>query len=159
VNDAQVERAARESLEPFERAPAPEVSPYQIQSELQDCMQDMVGIVRREEEMTLALETIATLKARAARAAVGGSREYNPGWHTALDLQSMLTVSQAVTLAALRRKESRGAHFRDDFPAQDLEAGRKNHVVRRGTDGAMQIEDVAVREIPAELKQIIEEMK
>ena len=159
VNDAQVEASARKTLEPFERPQAPEVSPYQIQSELQDCMQDKVGIVRREEEMGLALETIATLKARAERVAVGGSRDYNPGWHTALDLQSMLTVSQAVAHAAIRRRESRGAHFRDDYPAQDPAAGMKTIVVRRGPDGAMRIEEEPLREIPAELAAIIEEMK
>ncbi|HLQ67126.1 MAG TPA: fumarate reductase/succinate dehydrogenase flavoprotein subunit [Candidatus Limnocylindrales bacterium] len=159
VDDARVTEAARDALEPFERTAAPEVSPYQIQSELQDCMQDRVGIVRREEEMVQALQTIATLEARAARAAVPGSREYNPGWHTALDLRSMLTVSRAVTLAAMRRKESRGAHFRDDYPGPNPEEGRRNIVVRRGADGSMRIEEEPVREIPPELKQVIEEMK
>jgi succinate dehydrogenase / fumarate reductase flavoprotein subunit len=159
VDDAQVEAAAREALEPFERTPSPEVTPYQIQSELESCMQDKVGIVRREEDMALALEMLAGLRARAARTAVGGSRDYNPGWHTALDLRSMLTVSLAVTYAALRRKESRGAHFRDDFPSQDAAEGRKNIVVRRGPDGSMKIEEEPVREIPSELKQVIEEMK
>jgi succinate dehydrogenase / fumarate reductase flavoprotein subunit len=159
VDDARVTEAARDALQPFERTPAPEVSPYQIQSELQDCMQDRVGIVRREEEMALALQTIATLEARAARAAVPGSRAYNPGWHTALDLRSMLTVSRAVTLAAMRRKESRGAHFRDDYPGPNPDEGRRNIVVRRGADGSMRIEEEPVREIPPELKQVIEEMK
>ena len=159
VDDAAIEESARRALEPFDRAPAPEVSPYQIQSELQDCMQDKVGIARREAEMALALDMIAALGARAARAAVGGSRDYNPGWHTALDLHSMLTVSQAVTRAALHRKESRGAHFREDFPAQDPESGRTNTVVRRGPDGTMQIVDEPVREIPKELVHVIEEMK
>ncbi len=159
VDDAQVEAAAREALEPFERTPSPEVAPYQIQSELENCMQDKVGIVRREEDMALALETLAGLRARAARAAVGGSREYNPGWHTAIDLRSMLTVSLAVTYAALRRKESRGAHFRDDFPGQDPGAGRVNIIVRRGPDGSMKIEDEPLREIPPELQQVIGEMQ
>jgi succinate dehydrogenase / fumarate reductase flavoprotein subunit len=159
ANEAQIEAAAREALEPFEREPSAEVAPYQIQSDLENCMQDKVGIVRREEEMKRALETLAALRARVDRAAVGGSREYNPGWHTALDLRSMLTVSLAVTHAALRRKESRGAHFRDDFPAQDAAAGRVNIVVRRGRDGTMQIEEVPLREISPELKQVIEEMK
>ena len=159
VNDAEIESAAREALEPFGRAQSPDVSPYQIQSDLQDCMQDRVGIVRREEEMTLALETLVTLKSRAGRAAIGGSREYNPGWHTALDLRSMLVVSEAVTRAALRRKESRGAHFRDDFPAQDPGSGARTIVVRREPDGSMGIAEEPLREIPPELKQVIEEMK
>ena len=122
-------------------------------------MQDRVGIVRREEEMVLALDTLAALQARASRVAVGGSREYNPGWHTALDLRSMLTVSEAVAHAALRRKESRGAHFRDDYPAQDPAAGTRTIVVRRGSDGAMRIEEEPLRGIPPELQQVIEEMK
>ncbi len=159
VDDARIEAAAREALEPFGRAPSPEISPYQIQSDLQDCMQDRVGIVRREEEMVLALDTLAALQARASRVAVGGSREYNPGWHTALDLRSMLTVSEAVAHAALRRKESRGAHFRDDYPAQDPAAGTRTIVVRRGSDGAMRVEEEPLREIPPELQQVIEEMK
>ena len=159
VDDARIEAAAREALEPFGRAPSPEISPYQIQSDLQDCMQDRVGIVRREEEMVLALDTLAALQARASRAAVGGSREYNPGWHTALDLRSMLTVSEAGAHAALRRKESRGAHFRDDYPAQDPAAGTRTIVVRRGSDGAMRVEEEPLREIPPELQQVIEEMK
>jgi len=158
-DDAQIEAAARSALEPFDRAPSPETSPYQIQSDLQDCMQDRVGIVRREEDMTLALEALRGLKARAARAAVGGSREYNPGWHTALDLRSMLTVSEAVAVAALRRKESRGAHFRDDYPSQDPKWGAQTIVVRRAPDGSMRVEDEPIRPIPPELKQVIEEMK
>jgi succinate dehydrogenase / fumarate reductase flavoprotein subunit len=159
VSDAAVEDAARRALEPFDRKPSPENSPYQIQAELQECMQERVGIVRREEDMVQALGVIAGLEARAAQTAVVGSREYNPGWHTALDLGSLLTVSRAVTMAAIRRRESRGAHFRDDFPAQDPAAGKVTLAVRRGPDGAMRIEEEPLREIPPELKAIIEEMK
>jgi len=159
VVDEQIEGAAREALAPFERAANPDVAPYQILSELQNCMQDLVGIVRREDEMERALVCVAALQARAERAAVTGSREYNPGWHTVIDLKSMLTVSTAVGMAALRRKESRGAHFRDDFPAQDPGAGRVNLAVRRGPDGAMRIEEIPIPEMPQELKQVIEEMK
>jgi succinate dehydrogenase / fumarate reductase, flavoprotein subunit len=159
VSDAAVEDAARRALEPFDRKPSPENSPYQIQAELQECMQERVGIVRREEDMVQALGVIAGLEARASQTAVVGSREYNPGWHTALDLKSLLTVSRAVTMAAIQRKESRGAHFRDDFPAQDPAAGKVTLAVRRGPDGAMRIEEEPLREIPPELKAIIEEMK
>ena len=102
-------------FEPFERTGE---SPYQVQHDLQDMMQDLVGIVRREEEMEQALDGILKLRERAKHVAVRGNREYNPGWHTALDLNNLLTVSEAVTRAALERKESRGAHFRDDYPGE-----------------------------------------
>jgi succinate dehydrogenase / fumarate reductase flavoprotein subunit len=159
IDDAAVEAAARSSLEPFERTPSPENAPFQIQAELQECMQELVGIVRKQPEMERALEKIAGLAKRARQTAVVGSREYNPGWHTALDLRSMLIVSEIVTHAALRRRESRGAHFRDDFPSQDAAAGRIRIAERRGPDGALKVDEEPIGEIPAELKQIIEEMK
>jgi succinate dehydrogenase / fumarate reductase flavoprotein subunit len=88
-----------------------------------------------------------------------GNREYNPGWHTALDLHNLLTVSEAITRCALARKESRGGHFRDDYPNKDARAGTFNLVARKGPDGQMQLEEAPIPEMPAELKQIIEEMK
>ncbi|HKQ18727.1 MAG TPA: fumarate reductase/succinate dehydrogenase flavoprotein subunit [Candidatus Eisenbacteria bacterium] len=159
IGDGDVEAAERAAMEPFGRPAAADTAPFLLQSELQDCMQDLVGIVRREEEMNRALETIGALNRRAARVAVQGNREFNPGWHTALDLKNMLLVSEAITRAAILRKESRGAHFREDFPNKDEAAGRINLVVRRGSDGAMQIAPVPVPEPTAELKRIIEEMK
>jgi succinate dehydrogenase / fumarate reductase flavoprotein subunit len=90
---------------------------------------------------------------------VTGRREFNPGWHTALDLRSLLTVSEAITRAALERKESRGAQFRDDYPDKDPELGKLSVVIRRGADGSMQVRREPLPEMPAELKQIIEEMK
>ena len=115
-------------------------SPYQVQHDLQDMMQDLVGIVRREDEMEQALEGIAKLKERAAKVGVDGNREYNPGWHTALDLNNLLTVSEAITRAAIERKESRGAHFRDDFPDKDAAFGKFNLVISKGADGAMKVD-------------------
>jgi succinate dehydrogenase / fumarate reductase flavoprotein subunit len=161
INAEQVEATAREALAPFERAGAAggAEGPFAIQAELQDCMQDLVGIVRREEEMLRALETIRMLKARAARVAVQGNREYNPGWHTALDLRCLLTVAEAITLAALDRKESRGAHFRDDYPAKNEAAGRVMTVIRKGRDGSMSVSRQPIPEVPAELKAVIEAMK
>ena len=159
IPEDTVAAAEREAMAPFDRTQSADVAPFLLHSELQDCMQDLVGIVRREEEMARALTTIAGLKARAARVAVSGNREFNPGWHTALDLKSMLLVSEAVTRAAIQRKESRGAHFREDFPSKDEAAGRINLIVRRGGDGAMQIASEPVPQPTAELKQIIEEMK
>jgi succinate dehydrogenase / fumarate reductase flavoprotein subunit len=157
LDSAVAQRAVREALAPFERSGRE--GPFQIQHDLQDCMQDLVGIVRREEEMARALEIIAQLRGRAAQVAVSGNREYNPGWHTALDLKPLLVVSEAITRAALDRKESRGAHFRDDYPSKDERAGRVTTVVRKGPDGAMQITREPIPEPPPELKAIIQEMK
>jgi len=159
IPEETVAAAEREAMAPFERPQSADTAPFLLHSELQDCMQDLVGIVRREEEMSRALTTVAGLKARAARVAVQGNREFNPGWHTALDLKSMLLVSEAITRAAIQRKESRGAHFREDFPSKDEAAGRINLIVRRGGDGAMQIVSEPVPEPTSELKRIIEEMK
>jgi succinate dehydrogenase / fumarate reductase flavoprotein subunit len=157
VDDGQIDAAARRALEPFDRPP--DESPFKVQQDLQEMMQDLVGIVRREDEMLRALEGLRALRARAARVGVTGNREYNPGWHTALDLHNLLTVSEAVTLSALRRKESRGGHFRDDFPAKADHFGKVNVVTGKGADGAMHVEEVAIPEMPAELKQVIAEMK
>jgi len=122
-------------------------------------MQDLVGIVRKQDEMLRALEGLQKLLKRGQQVAVPGNREYNPGWHTALDLDNLLTVSEAIARAAVERKESRGAHFREDFPNKDTAAGKFNIVVRKGTDGSMQVRREPLPEMPAELKQIIEEMK
>jgi succinate dehydrogenase / fumarate reductase flavoprotein subunit len=156
LDSAAVEEAARHALEPFERQGGGE-GPYQVQHDLQEMMQDLVGIVRREEEMLKALEGLAALRDRARHARVTGNREYNPGWHTALDLHNLLTVSEAITRCGLARKESRGGHFRDDFPSKVERFGKVNLVVRKGPDGRMQLEEVPIPEMPAELKQIIQE--
>jgi succinate dehydrogenase / fumarate reductase flavoprotein subunit len=160
VDAGQVESAARDALAPFGRSTASEVSgPYDVQHALQDVMQDNVGIVRNDADMRSALVAIERLQRRTSQVAVGGNREYNPGWHTALDLKHLLTVSEAIARAALERKESRGAHFREDFENKDAEWGRWNIVVRKQADGAMELERIPVTETPAELKQIIEEIK
>jgi succinate dehydrogenase / fumarate reductase flavoprotein subunit len=127
-----------------------------VQHALQEKMQDLVGIVRKEEEMKRALEELATLKKRAAAAHVEGNREYNPGWHTALDLDNLLIVSEAITRAALERKESRGGHFREDHPEKSKEAGTYNLVIRKkGED--MDVVKLPIPPMPAELKAVIEE--
>ena len=158
IDDDQVEQTARLALEPFDRGAAAGENPYQIQHDLQEFMQDKVGIVRREEEMSEALEEIARLRERARRAGIGGNREYNPGWHTALDLESLLTISEAIARAGIERKESRGAQFRDDYPKKDEQLGKINIIIRKGPDGEMQVERTTIPAMPAELKQIIEEM-
>src|SRR5439155_8076149 len=104
---------AREALAPFESRGSGRENPYEIQKALQELMQDKVGIVRTESEMQVALEQVKRLKERANRSGIVGHREFNPGWHTALDLKNLLTVSEAITRAALERKESRGAQFRE----------------------------------------------
>ena len=157
VDEDHVDRAARRALAPFDRGAKGE-NPYQIQHDLQEVMQDKVGIVRREEEMGEALEEIARLRERADRAGIGGNREYNPGWHTALDLESLLTVSEAIARAGIVRKESRGAQFREDYPKKDEQLGKINIIIRKGAGGEMLVEREPIPEMPAELKQIIEEM-
>jgi len=153
----QIENVAREALAPFDRSSSE--SPYQVQKDLQDTMQDLVGIVRNESEMREALGKIDGFKKRAEKTAVSGNREYNPGWHTALDLKNLLTVSEAITRGALERKESRGAQFRDDYPDKDEQFGKVNTMISKAADGSMQVRLEPLPEIPEYLKQIIEEMK
>jgi succinate dehydrogenase / fumarate reductase flavoprotein subunit len=131
--------------------------PYRIQHELQALMQEKVGIVRREAEMAEALDGIERLFARAARVGVTGNREYNPGWHTAVDLVSMLTCAEAITRSALMRKESRGGHFRDDFPEKAAEFGTFNVVCRKGSDGRLSVLREPIPEMRPDLRKIIEE--
>ncbi len=158
IDEQQLQATAAAALAPFERGSSGE-NPYQIQYDLQVAMQDLVGIVRTEKEMRQALDAIAQFRARAERMGVAGNREYNNGWHTAVDVDNMMIVSEAIARAALLRRESRGAQFREDFPGKDAEWGKYNIVVRRGADGAMQVEKVALPPMPEELKAVIEEMK
>ena len=158
IDHDQTGEAARLALLPFDRGAAGE-NPYQIQYEIQECMQSLVGIVRTESEMREALGRLEHLADRAAQAGVPGHRQYNNGWHTALDLPHLLTVSEAITRAALLRKESRGAQFREDFPAKDPEWGNYNIAVRCGSSGEMLVDRRAVQPMPDELRKIIEEMK
>jgi succinate dehydrogenase / fumarate reductase, flavoprotein subunit len=160
LDSAQVDDAARCALEPFERGTGSDGrGPYQLQQELQVTMQDLVGIVRTEPEMREALERIGRLGDQARGVGVVGNREYNPGWHTALDLANLLTVSEAITRAAIERRESRGGHFREDYPEKDPAAGRFNLVIRKGPDGQMQLSREPIPDMPAELKRVIEEQK
>ena len=158
IDASQIDEAAARALEPFERGAHGE-GPYQVQYALQEMMQDLVGIVRNESEMRQALDGLRTLRDRAGRVGVGGHREYNPGWHAALDLHNMLLVSEAITRAALERRESRGGHFREDHPDKDPELGNVNFVVRAGRDGSMDVSRAPIPEMPEELKRIIQDMK
>ena len=158
INEQELQSTASEALAPFDRGPSAE-NPYQVQHDLQQTMQNLVGIVRVESEMQQALQEIDQLRARAARAGIGGNREYNNGWHTSIDIHNMIVVSEAVTRAALLRKESRGAQFREDFPNKDADWGKYNIIIRRGDDHQMLIEKRPLPPMPDELTAVIEEMK
>jgi len=158
VDLRNVDDAARRAVEPFERGTRGE-GPYQVQYALQEMMQDLVGIVRTDAEMTRALDGLKQLGERARNVGVGGHREYNPGWHAALDLQNLLLVSEAITRSALERRESRGGHFREDYPDKDAAFATFNIVARKQADGSMGISRAAIADMPAELKSVIAEMK
>ena len=160
VDLAEVDDAIRCALAPFERgASADGGGPYQVQQELQTMMQTLVGIVRTEPEMKRALTGIDRLKERARQVGVAGNREYNPGWHTGLDLANLLTVSEAITRAAIERRESRGGHFREDYPEKDPAGATFNIVIRKGEDAQMQLSREPIPEMPAELKRIVQEQR
>jgi succinate dehydrogenase / fumarate reductase flavoprotein subunit len=122
-------------------------------------MQAQVGIVREEKEMVRAIESFEQLRERAERVAVHGNRAFNPGWHTAMDLRPLLTVGKAIARAALERKESRGAHFRNDYPDKSPTEAEVNIVIGKGSDGSMETRREPRPEMPSELKAIIEEMQ
>jgi succinate dehydrogenase / fumarate reductase flavoprotein subunit len=162
IDEDQLETASRAALEPFDSGVASggqAESPYKIQEELQEMMQDLVGIVRTQADMARALEGIAHLRERARRVRVPGNRQYNSGWHTALTLRNMFVVAESITRAALERRESRGAHFRDDFPRQDAAQGRFNLTLGRDSDGGMRVRQEPIPEMRSDLQQIVEEMK
>jgi succinate dehydrogenase / fumarate reductase flavoprotein subunit len=155
INNAEIEKVVREALRPFERRTGE--NPYTLQLDLQETMQDNVGIVRTEAEMKSQLEHLRKLWERAGQVGVSGNREFNPGWHTALDLKNLLTVSEAITRAALERKESRGAQFREDYPEKDAKFANVNTIIWQGEDGSMNVRLDPLPEIPDYLKQVIEE--
>ena len=157
IDETQVSKAAELALMVFEREKGE--SPFDVHYALQETMQQLVGIVRTEGEMMQASEQLKQLRVRAGNVRITGNREFNPGWHTALDLRNMITVSQAVIMAALERKESRGAHFRDDYPQKDPESGKFNLVIKKDADDNMIMRKEMRNEIREDLKKIIEEMK
>jgi succinate dehydrogenase / fumarate reductase, flavoprotein subunit len=154
VDDAQLEAATTAMLAPFEGDG--NENPYTIHADLELCMQNLVGIIRTESELVQALDELAKLKARLNRVTVQGNRQYNPGWHLALDLHHMLAVAESITRSAIERKESRGGHTRDDYPGPDAKFGKVNVVTRRAEDGIAVCQE-PLPEIPDELKAIIEE--
>ncbi|MBM3220576.1 MAG: fumarate reductase/succinate dehydrogenase flavoprotein subunit [Candidatus Rokubacteria bacterium] len=154
VDAGHVQAIARETLEPFNRTAGE--NPYAIQADLQDTMQNLVGIIRTEEELKEALKKIEALKARARKVGGGGGRTYNPGWHTALDLKSLLTVAECCAMAALERKESRGGHTREDHPYSDDTWGTVN-VVLSQRDGVTSLRREPLPKMPDELKALLQE--
>jgi succinate dehydrogenase / fumarate reductase flavoprotein subunit len=157
VDQAAVDAAAREALSPFDRAGGE--SPYHVQHELQSMMQSLVGIVRIESEMKDALAKLAGLRERAMKVGAGGNREYNPGWHTAIDLKNLMMISEAITRAALERTESRGGHFRDDYPDKDPKQATFNIQLKKAADGSMALSRETIPPIPPHLQEVIEEQK
>jgi succinate dehydrogenase / fumarate reductase flavoprotein subunit len=156
VDAGQAQASIRELLSPFERTGGE--NPYAIHSDLQECMQSLVGIIRTEGELRKALAEIAVFKQRLARVKVAGGRDFNPAWHLALDLYSMLSVSEAVTLGAIARKESRGGHTRDDYPMADDRLGKVNMVIRKRS-GEFSVTEEPIPEMPPELKALLQEKK
>ncbi len=158
--DEVVGEAHQEALKPLDASDGPNTeNAYQIQYDLQDLMQEQVGIIRNQEHLDEAVEGIGRLKERAKNVAAPGNRQYNPGWHTALDLKNLLVAAEAVARSASVRKESRGAHTRDDFQAKEENFDHVNTVIRLGDDGQMVVTQEEIPPMPDDLKQIIEEHK
>ncbi|HET7533790.1 MAG TPA: fumarate reductase/succinate dehydrogenase flavoprotein subunit [Nocardioidaceae bacterium] len=158
LQDDEVRAAAARALAPFEEEGGE--NPYTIQKDLQDVMQRLVGIIRKAEELRESLVEIDRLKERAKHLTVEGHRQYNPGWHLALDLKNMLVVSECIAKAALEREESRGGHTRDDFPKPDPDWGAKNLVLTLpgdALDSAVQLKHQSLPVMPGELKALFEE--
>lgn len=157
INDDEITNAANWALSFFEKEKGD--NPFDVQFALQEMMQQLVGIVRNENEMLRAVEHLKMMRTRSENVRVTGNREYNGGWHTAMDLRNLLTVSEAITMSALNRKESRGAHFREDYPEKDVNTGKFNCLIFKGEDGSMQLRREPLREMREDLNQIVEEMK
>jgi succinate dehydrogenase / fumarate reductase flavoprotein subunit len=156
ASEPDVEAAAQLALAPFSAEGGE--NPYALQQELQTVMQDLVGIIRNEGELKAALEKLSDLNARVPRVGVEGHRQYNPGWHLAVDLRNMLLVSEAVARAALERTESRGGHTRDDYPMTDYDYwGKRNVVIALGKGGAIEVRQQMLPEPPPELAELLEE--
>jgi succinate dehydrogenase / fumarate reductase, flavoprotein subunit len=149
-----VEAATADALQPFDRTAGE--NPFALQAELQQTMNDLVGIIRTAAEMEQALDRLADLKKRATAAGATGGRVFNPGWHVALDLQNLLLVSECVAKAALARQESRGGHTRDDFPKMSPDWRRENLVCELDADGEVQVRRQPLPVMPRELLDLFD---
>jgi succinate dehydrogenase / fumarate reductase flavoprotein subunit len=156
ADEAQVKAAADALMAPFERTGE---GPYEVHRALQEVMQHKVGIMRTEEDLRAALVELDAIEKRVHKVSVEGSIQFNPGWHLAQDLKSMIVVSKAVAKCALERRESRGGHTRVDFPNYDEKLAAVNALINKGADGAMQYRTESKPEMPAELKKLFEEEK
>jgi succinate dehydrogenase / fumarate reductase flavoprotein subunit len=155
VLEDDVTASGRSALAPFETDGGE--NPYTIQQDLQQAMNDLVGIIRTGEELERSLQEVARLTERAERMTVQGHRQYNPGWHLAIDLRNMLLVSECVARAALARTESRGGHTRDDFPTSDADWGTKNLVLRLDGSGGVELTEQPLPQMPEELRSLFDE--
>jgi len=154
INDDEIQRQANELLKPFDESG--NENPYAVHEDLRSMMQNLVGIVRTDEDLRAALGQLDELRARAAQVRVGGNIQFNPGWHLALDLKNMLDISESVTRAALERTESRGAHTREDHPGSNDKWGKVNCIVRqRGSN--IEVERELLPQMPDELKKLLQE--
>lgn len=158
VDENQVNEIASWALAPFERGSNGE-NPFALQDQLQEMMQDLVGIVRNESDLITSLENLNELEGRTINVGCNGNRGYNPGWHTAMELKHMLTVAKAIAISAKERKESRGGHFREDYPDKSNEFSKVNVTLKKDSAGNMEIRQVPKAEVREDLKQIIDEMK
>ena len=163
LDEAEIDAVAAHTLKPFENpadnGSSQKMGPYDIQAQLQEKMQELVGIARSQESLTQALEEVQNLREQAENVHAIGNREYNSGWHTALDLDCLLTVSEAIAIAALERRASIGAHSRDDYPEKEEPgAGKYNTIVKKASDGTMEIRRQTVGEPRADLQEIIDEI-
>ncbi|HXR42624.1 MAG TPA: fumarate reductase/succinate dehydrogenase flavoprotein subunit [Acidothermaceae bacterium] len=156
IAEESVTAAEKSALAPFEREGGE--NPYTVQRDLQETMHNLVGIIRTADEVTQALSRIEEFKGRVANLSVEGHRQYNPGWHLSIDLKNMLLVSECIARAALDRKESRGGHTRDDYPATDPSWGKVN-VLCRLNDARTGVEvfHQDLPEMPDDLKQLFDD--
>ncbi len=160
ITESQLEEFSKQALAPFDRETnAVDQNPFQIQANLQERMQELVGIVRVENELIQAIDKIKDFGEQAGKASCGGNRGYNPGWHTAMELKHMITVAEAIARAAKERKESRGGHFREDFPNKSEEFGKVNICIRKDGAGNMEVKQIPKLKVREDLQQIIDEMK
>lgn len=159
IDESEINSIQNRAVEFFNDSSDKNENPYKVQSDLQEMMQNLVGIVRTEEELMKAKNELLKFYDRAGYTLVDGHRDYNNAWHTAIDLYHLITVSEAITLSAIRRKESRGAHFRNDYPNKDESLSKLNTVIYKGADGKMQVKSEPLLEIHPDLQKVIEEMK
>jgi succinate dehydrogenase / fumarate reductase, flavoprotein subunit len=159
INENEISQLSKDSLAPFERPSNPQTNPYEIQHALQDMMQDLVGIVRVGKELDEALARIKAFQKQAEGVSCTGNRGYNPGWHTAIELKHMLTIAEAITIAATERKESRGGHFREDFPDKTNEFGEVNISIKKGANDKMEVRRIPKQKLRDDLQKIVDENK